>query len=128
MEIASRSQKYNYTMTVTVARKTINLGWETATAIVLFLIYNTYAGTKYVINAEADRAASRRDVLEIKAYIKSHTKNDSIYPSMIARTNARIDSLANVNCYIPSRRKNSGTGFVYEFRDKHGNIYTKPVR
>lgn len=115
-------------MTVNVGRKTINLGWETAVAVILFLIYNTYAGTKYIINAEADRAAISKDVKEIKASLKILTGRDSVYTNRFSNLNRRVDSLAAIDCYVPPKPRNGRVSFVYEFRDKNGRIILKPVK
>jgi len=96
-------------MTVTVGKKSINLGWEIAASISIFLIYTTYkcvSFTDKLINSQA----------EIKQELAIWAKRDSIYILKTDKNTIDLDSikpgLAIVKQQVSSLFSNSNTCIV----------------
>lgn len=116
-------------MTLEVARKTINLGWQTASALLVFIITSTYGVTTYINKLEEarqkaaqDSAAVAQDIKDIKASLLLISQETGQKFTVI---NRRIDSIENLTFV---KRPARGGGYVYEFRDSEGNIYKKPAK
>jgi len=73
-------------MTVTVGKKSINLGWEIAASISLFLIYTTYKCVTFTDKLIASQA-------EIKQELAVWAKRDSVYIIKPDKNTLDIDSI-----------------------------------
>ena len=73
-------------MTVTVDKKVIHIGWETAFAILVFTVTVTWGASTFILSLKSD-------LKDIKTSVATLARRDSIYFSKVDNNRKDIDRL-----------------------------------